>query len=464
LDHLSYFGIDWFGNFKDSIMAYIDTLATKKIGILGLGVSGLSCVSFLMKYRIKPFVMDSNLDSNGVKKLKSGWPQIDVFSSETDQAQMLEADLLIVSPGIALSSPALVAAKDHGVEIIGDVELFARINTRPVIAITGSNGKTTVTHLVTDLLKNAGYHATYGGNIGVPVLSLLAEPLDIAVLELSSFQLETTSSLSATAATVLNVVEDHMDRYDSFNDYVLAKQTIYNNAKTAVYNRLDSQTKPVDGHSNTCSFGLDKPVGQDVGIFIEQFVTATESICPLKALKLVGQHNVQNALAAIALVKPFNVSNAIIEQTLAAFKGLPHRCELVENTGDVKWINDSKATNVGATVAAIEGIKPQCKGNLILIAGGVGKDADFSPLKQALTDHVDHLITFGRDGDQIACLTALSQQALSLDEAVQKAHALANKEDCVLLSPACASFDMFANFEVRGEKFSALAQAVNHVN
>ncbi|NQZ06484.1 MAG: UDP-N-acetylmuramoyl-L-alanine--D-glutamate ligase [Algicola sp.] len=446
-------------------MSYLDTLANKKIAILGLGVSGLSCVSFLSKFRIKPFVMDSNLESKGVKHVKLKWPKINVY--QLDDEQLFAADMLIISPGIALSTPKLVEAKKRGIEIIGDVELFARINNKPVIAITGSNGKTTVTKLVTQLLNDAGHHAVFGGNIGVPVLDLLAKPFDVAVLELSSFQLETTDSLKAKTATILNVVEDHMDRYDSFDGYVDAKQKIYEHCETAVYNRLDAKTQPVKGA--TCSFGIQSPTNNNVGVRDCHFSDGDQQICPLNSLKLVGQHNVLNALAAIALVKPFKVDAAVIEQTFKQFKGLPHRCELVTGTGKVQWINDSKATNVGATVAALQGIKPLCKGKLILIAGGVGKDADFTPLQQALNEHVDHLITFGRDGEQIAKLVnqaglfVKADRATSLDEAVNKAFKLAANDDCVLLSPACASFDMFANFEARGERFIALAQEAYHV-
>lgn len=437
-------------------MSYLDTIASKKIGVLGLGVSGLACVSFLMKFRLQPFVMDRNLASKGVNQVKAKWPEIAVYQSGDEL--MFGADMLIVSPGIALSSPEMVEAKKRGIEIIGDVELFARINQKPVIAITGSNGKSTVTKLVTELLQNAGLHAVYGGNIGVPVLDLMAKPFDIAVLELSSFQLETTDSLNCKSATILNAVEDHMDRYESFNGYVGAKQKIFANSDIAVYNRADKQTKPKGDDLKQCSFGLEQPQNSNVGLKDDYFVVGNQQVCPVDSLKLVGQHNILNALAAIALVKPFDVSNAVIEQTLKQFNGLPHRCELIEGTGNVKWINDSKATNVGATVAALQGIKPLCKGKLILLAGGVGKDADFEPLAQALNEHVDHLITFGQDGDQIAGLIENAQQVASLDEAVKTAHALAANDDCVLLSPACASFDMFANFEARGEQFMALAR------
>ncbi|MFT4924199.1 MAG: UDP-N-acetylmuramoylalanine--D-glutamate ligase [Phenylobacterium sp.] len=462
-------------------MAYLTTLKDKKVGVLGLGVSGLSAVSFLLANGIKPFVMDSNLKSKGVEHVATHWPEVSVLLLADDIRQcpsLLDVDLLIVSPGIALSTPILMAAADQGAEIIGDVELFARVNRQPVIAVSGSNGKSTVTKLVAALLCNGDYHAVYGGNIGIPVLDLLAKPFDIAVLELSSFQLETTSSLHVQTASVLNVSEDHMDRYDSFDAYVAAKRRIYTHSDLAVYNDRELLAAPQQSHPAQVVFSLDAPklapidslqhinVGIHDGCFAVLDNGEARKICPLDALSIVGQHNVLNALAAIALVLPFRLDNDVIEKTLREFVGLPHRCERIEGTGDVLWINDSKATNVGATVAALNGIKPQCQGKLILLAGGVGKAADFSPLKAALENHVDHLITFGCDGEQIAAL-AQSSTAIrvnSMEEAVDKAFALANSGDCVLLSPACASFDMYTNFEARGVHFMALARELHHVD
>lgn len=444
-------------------MAYLDSIAQKRIGILGLGVSGVACVSFLMKFRIKPFVMDGNAQSKGMKAVKSGWPEI-----ETCEQLPQKVDLLIVSPGIAQDSPWLVEARERDIEVIGDIELFARINRKPVIAITGSNGKSTVTKLVTEILQNAGIHAVMGGNIGVPVLSLLAAPYDVAVLELSSFQLETTDSLQTQVSTILNIVEDHMDRYESFEQYAQAKQRIYQHCDTAIYNRDDALTIP-DGHNgNVMTFGLDTPVDGHLGLKDDSFVKGEQIICPVASLNVVGAHNVLNALAALALVDCYNIANEVIEQSFQQFEGLPHRCQVLKQTGDVRWINDSKATNVGATIAALEGIGPACKGKLILIAGGLGKEQDFSPLAEAFKQHVSHLITIGEDGQTIAGLFEHSRQVESLEAAVESAAKLAQSGDCVLLSPACASQDMFRNFEVRGEAFCALVtqqiKKVSHVH
>lgn len=439
-------------------MAYLDTLAKKRIGVLGLGISGLACVSFLMKFRIKPFVMDGNPDSAGLRAVRSGWPDIAVHEQFPQ-----DIDLLIVSPGIALKSPLLQEAEERGIEIIGDIELFARINSKPVIAITGSNGKSTVTKLVTQILKNAGLHAVMGGNIGVPVLKLLSSPFDVAVLELSSFQLETTYSLNCISAVVLNVVEDHMDRYDSFDDYVDAKQRIFNRTEFAVYSREDELTQPVKSVNNTSTIGLDEPAKNHYGIRDKHFCHGTQIICPIEAMKLLGRHNQINALAAIALVEPFSVTPEVIEKTLNLYLGLPHRCELVCEDGGIRWVNDSKATNVGATIAALQGIAPQCKGKLILIAGGLAKGQDFSPLRAVFAQYVDELIVIGTDGGQIAALMADSHVEASLEAAVKKSKALASAGDMVLLSPACASQDMFGNFEERGDQFSHWAREVSRV-
>lgn len=467
-------------------MAYLATLKDKRIGVLGLGFSGLACVSYLLHQGCIPFVMDGNMQSTGVKQIQTHWPQVMIYplpdksepdKSEPEFAAIPDADLLIVSPGIPLSAGFLTDARNRHIEIIGDVELFARINRKPVIAITGSNGKSTVTKLVTQLLQNGGYNALCGGNIGIPVLDLLSQPFDIAVLELSSFQLETTQSLHAETATILNVNEDHMDRYKDMAAYVEAKQRIYNHADIAVYNAADEFSPPPVNHPSQVPFGLNTPQvsldnplqSNSVGIRNGCFAIAATvadgtpmAFCTLDTLALIGQHNVLNALAALALVAPFKLSGEVIEKTFATFTGLPHRCERIAGTGEVIWVNDSKATNVGATVAALKGIKAQIRGKLILLAGGVGKSADFSPLQQALHSHVDQLITFGQDGEKIAALMPGAGRVNSLEAAVLKAFALANPGDCVLLSPACASFDMFSSFEARGTQFVALVKEICH--
>jgi len=336
-----------------------------------------------------------------------------------------------------------------------------------VVAITGSNGKTTVTTLVGDMCKKAGLNTVVAGNIGLPVLDTLdAEFPDVYVLELSSFQLETTYSLKADVATVLNVSEDHMDRYDSIEAYAKAKGRIYENATLAVVNRDDSWSRALVT-SEQISFGLDKaPHYSDYGLINANGLwlsSGKRKLIPVSELKIAGQHNVANVLAAAALASSIGVDRSTIISTIRQFKGLPHRVEWVRNISDVDFYDDSKGTNVGATYAAIKGMskngKPQ---KVVLIAGGDGKGQDFRPLVDAVKENARAVILFGRDAPLLeeVLLTAdvPLYDAISLQEAVVIAQKLAKPGDAVLLSPACASFDMFANYIERAEVF---VEAVN---
>ena len=448
---------------------YCKALAQKNIGVLGLGVSGFACAEFLLNNNIQPFLVDGDLAGSGAVKARKQWPDIAIYDFAACQEKLNTADMLIISPGIALSHPALVEASSNEVEIIGDVELFARLNNAPVIAITGSNGKSSVTTLATMMLERSGFNAAYGGNIGVPVMALLPQanekPLDVIVLELSSFQLETTDSLQCQSATILNVVEDHMDRYDDFEAYVAAKQKIYRHCKHAVINRNDSNTIPAKTIAESVTFGLDEPsqgeVGTNEGYIVTNVNGQQEQLCALDDLKLQGQHNEQNALAAWALVMPFAPSKQGLIAALTEFAGLPHRCQKVAVDGDIEWINDSKGTNVGATVAAIESVRPRITGRMALIAGGDGKQADFSPLKDVMKSNVDFLITFGEDGDQLDALYIGQKVAVNqLSEAVSTAKAWAKAQDCVMFSPACASGSAFTNYIERGDTFVGLVKSV----
>ena len=447
---------------------YLKELTQLKIGVIGLGVSGYACAEFLLERNIEPFLVDGNISSINAQRCQKAWPNVAIYDLANCQCELNNADLLIVSPGIALSTQALVTAKQQGVEIIGDVELFARLNSTPVIAITGSNGKSSVTTLTTLMLQKAGFKAAYGGNIGVPVMQLLAQDnqFDVLVLELSSFQLETTDSLNCHSATILNVVEDHMDRYDDFASYAMTKQKIYRHCQLAVVNRADDNTLLSASSGLLMSFGLDKPAGSAVGIDAGMLVNNVNGervpLCKVSELKLQGQHNELNALAAWALTLPFAPENSAIVAALKEFDGLPHRCQLVTCFDDgIEWINDSKGTNVGATVAAINSIRPRVVGRMALIAGGDGKQADFSPLQQVMNVHVDYLITLGEDGAAIDAHFGGEKVAVSdLGEAVKHAKHWAKVNDCVVFSPACASGKSFSNYIERGEIFTKLVQDV----
>ncbi len=429
----------------------------KNVVIVGLGLTGLSCVNFFIARGVVPRVMDTRITPPGMDKLPES---VERYVGGLNEDWLLAADLIIASPGIALATPALSAAEDAGVEIIGDIELFCREVQAPVVAITGSNGKSTVTTLVGEMAKAAGVSVGVGGNIGLPALMLLDQPHDLYVLELSSFQLETTYSLKAAAATILNVTEDHMDRYPlGLQQYRAAKLRIYENAQTCVVNADDALTMPVRGADERCvSFGVD--VG-DYHLNRQQGETwlrvKGEKVLNVKEMTLSGQHNYTNALAALALSDAVGLPRASSLKALTTFSGLAHRFQLVHERHGVRWINDSKATNVGSTEAALNGL--HIAGTLHLLLGGDGKSADFSPLTQYLQGNNIRLYCFGRDGEQLAALRPeIAQITGTMEEAMRLIASVAKSGDMVLLSPACASLDQFKNFEQRGDIFAQLAK------
>lgn len=423
------------------------TLQGKQVAVVGLGMTGQSCVSFLLSQQAEVIAMDSRSELQHQL-------DIPVYLGEFDSARLSSVDMILLSPGISLETPAIQQAMTAGVEVIGDIELFARINRTPVIAITGSNGKSTVTMLTAQMCQAAGMRVEVGGNIGQPVLALLDKELDVIVLELSSFQLQTQHSLQPLVACVLNVTDDHLDRHHTFAAYRDAKHSLYTHARYRVASREDSNTLPQQGADNL--FGLDSSAS-DWGWNDQQqlIVFQGEAVLSMADCKLSGLHNVLNIQAAAAMARLAGCSWQGITAGAKDFVGLPHRCELISEYNGIQWINDSKATNVGATVAAIEGLPAKNGGKLILIAGGDGKGADFNPLKTVFEQQVDVLLTIGRDGAQLGCLKPGSQHFGTLQQAVQTAAAQASKGDIVMLSPACASMDMFRNYQQRGESFAA---------
>ncbi|WP_288062919.1 UDP-N-acetylmuramoyl-L-alanine--D-glutamate ligase, partial [Rodentibacter caecimuris] len=361
--------------------------------------------------------------------------------------------------GLAVKTPEIQTALSLGVEVVGDIELFCRTATKPIVAITGSNGKSTVTTLVYEMAKTAGLKVGIGGNIGIPVLSLLNQDYDLYVLELSSFQLETTDSLKAAAATVLNVTEDHMDRYVDLEDYRQAKLRIYHQAETAVVNNEDKLTlgggnnqgkKVVSFAEHNADYDIKTENGKQC------LMVKGEVILPCDEIMLVGRHNYMNALAAAALAQAVGVNLEAIRTALRQFRGLDHRFQLAYQANGVRWINDSKATNVGSTVAALTGLFVE--GKLHLLLGGDGKGADFSELTELINQ--PHIICycFGRDGAELAKLSPQSYLFETMAQAIEFLRPTLQAGDMVLLSPACASLDQFASFEKRGEEFTRLAQ------
>lgn len=427
----------------------------KKVVVVGLGITGLSCVDFFIRQGVTPKVIDTRQKPGGLDKLPA---DVEYHIGSFHQAWLNDADLIISSPGIALSTPELVEAANHGVEIVGDIELFCREAKAPIVAITGSNGKSTVTTLVGEMASADGIRVGVGGNIGVPALTLLTEPYDLYVLELSSFQLETTYSLQASAATVLNISEDHMNRYPlGLEQYREAKLRIYDNAKTCVYNEDDALTLPLAGKDNRCvSFG----VGQgDYQLDNTNRILKVkgEKVLSMAEMYLSGQHNYTNALAALALADAVGISRKAATEVLKTYHGLAHRFQLVYSHQNVRWINDSKATNVGSTEAALRGL--EVEGTLHLLLGGDGKSADFSSLLPYISGDNIRLYCFGQDGQALANLRPdVSLLTVTMEEAMRALAPTVKSGDMVLLSPACASLDQFKCFEQRGDEFARLAR------
>ncbi|WP_202301210.1 UDP-N-acetylmuramoyl-L-alanine--D-glutamate ligase [Dryocola clanedunensis] len=429
----------------------------KKVVIIGLGLTGLSCVDFFLARGVTPRVMDTRIAPAGLDKLPAA---VERHLGSLNEDWLLAADLIIASPGMALALPALSKAAENGVEIIGDIELFCREAQAPIVAITGSNGKSTVTTLVGEMAKAAGVNVGVGGNIGLPALMLLEQHCELYVLELSSFQLETTHSLKAAAATILNVTEDHMDRYPfGLQQYRAAKLRVYENADVCVVNADDALTMPVRGADERCiSFGVD--VG-DYHLNRQQGDTwlrvKGEKVLNTKEMKVVGQHNYTNALAALALADAVKLPRSSSLKALTTFTGLAHRFQLAYEHNGVRWINDSKATNVGSTEAALNGL--HVDGTLHLLLGGDGKSADFSSLAPYLQGSNVRIYCFGRDGAELAQLRSdIAEQTETMAQAMALIGPRVQPGDLVLLSPACASLDQFKNFEQRGDVFTQLAK------
>lgn len=434
--------------------------------IVGLGKSGLSCARYLTAKQ-QPFsVMDSRPTPPLLGQFKKEFPDIAMTLGNFDKTRLKQAKTLILAPGISLKESAIQSAIAAGVEVIGDIELLMREtqNKAPKIAlITGSNGKSTVTTLLFAMAKAAGINTVAGANLGEPALDLLPLQADLMILELSSFQLETTPSLHSDVATLLNISPDHLDRYADLAEYTETKQQIYNNTKTSVVN-LDDPQSGQNQQGKIIPFSLT-PIQQGWGLQTKEnalFITYNgKAILNTQQLKIRGRHNISNALASLALGSALDLPQEAMLNALQQYTGLPHRVEFVREIQQVEWINDSKATNVGACIAAIQGLGARDRQNIILLAGGQAKGADFKPLLPAILAHVHHAILFGEDSEQIA--TVLTDQCglirvNTLDEAVNHAFEIAEKGDIVLFSPACASFDLFQNFEHRGECFKEAVQ------
>lgn len=439
--------------------------------IIGLGQTGLSCARYLARKGVPFILVDTRDTPPDLELIRAEFPEAELHCGELDQALLCRATEILLSPGVAKDHPAIQAAVASGVKLSGDIDLFCQAVTAPIVAITGSNAKSTVTTLVGQMALDAGIDTGIGGNLGTPVLDMLSDgEQQLYVLELSSFQLETVNDLRAAAATVLNVSPDHLDRYNnSLQLYYQAKHRIFRGAANVIVNRDDPLTSPlVSTGVKVSGFGLGRPDLNQFGLSEQKGeLYLSRGLKPLLAvseLKIQGQHNIANALAALALGEAVNIPLASMLQTLKSFTGLKHRCQWVGDKGGVAFFNDSKGTNVGATVAAINGLAATlAPGNkIVLIAGGVGKGADFSDLNAPLEESGRALVLIGKDGgliDQaVSCLEG--QYAATMQEAVSMAAGQALPGDIVLLSPACASFDMFSGFPARGDAFIESVEAL----
>lgn len=455
-------------------MLNLSLLANKNIVILGAGITGLSCARFLLNNDIKFSVNDSRanaIDRNDFQaEFNYNGNDNTLSLGFWDKTLINSADILLVSPGVDTSIPDIQDALNDEGEVFGDVELFCRLTNIPTIAVTGSNGKSTVVTLLEFLGKALGFNTQLGGNIGVPVLDTLQNKPDFLILELSSFQLETMTNMQALSASVLNICDDHLDRHKTLENYINIKQDIYRQTDIAVINRDDKNTYLPELLKNKTvySFGSNKPVSNDETEFgLAEFnqkmylMSGNKALISVDDLPLSGIHNALNCLAALALGKAAGWSVSDMIEALPKFVGLAHRCQTVPSTDGILWVNDSKATNIGATLAAINGFaNGQKDESIYLIAGGDGKGADFGELGDVVEKHITQLITLGKDGDKIAALKDESIKVTNLKEAVLTISKQAKAGDIVLMSPACASIDMFKNYMERGLAFEQAVQEV----
>jgi UDP-N-acetylmuramoylalanine--D-glutamate ligase len=435
-----------------------------RVLIVGLGLTGLSLVRFLSQNDVQVTVVDSRDCPPNILEMERDFPHVSVHKGQGNEAVFNEASHLIVSPGVSLELAAIKAAKKRGAKVLGDIDVFAVCADSEIACITGSNGKSTVTTLLGEMATQAGLDVRVGGNLGVPALDLLSSVApDLYILELSSFQLERTSALQASVATVLNISEDHMDRYTDVEAYAQAKKRIFNGDGVVVYNRNDLDVVSlVPEDRQTKSFGLDAPNESAYGVLLSgdtEFLAVDQNaLMPVQDLKICGSHNIENALAAMAMADSLSISRVAQRQALSTFEGLEHRMQWVAESHGVRWINDSKATNVGACLAALKGLE----GPIVLIAGGDGKGVSFGELSAAIKDKVSALILIGKDADKfveqagagVACF-----MAGSIEQAVNIAATASKDSRVVLLSPACASLDQFADYQERGDRFMQAVKA-----
>ena len=438
--------------------------------VAGLGISGVSAVNFLHEKGYRVAVTDSRAVPPGHDQIPT---EVQTSFGQLDQELLLQAEEIVISPGLDPKLPEIQAAIAQGISVVSEIQILRRATEKPIMAITGSNAKSTVTTLIGLMAQNAGIKVAVGGNLGRPALDLTKDDPDLYILELSSFQLETTSNLNAEVAVVLNISEDHLDRHGDMFAYHTAKHRIFQGVKKVVFNRDDSLTRPlVPDVTPMQSFGLNAPDLNQYGILREDngsiwLARGRERLLNSAEMYIQGTHNVANALACLALGEAINLPRDVMLETLKTFKGLEHRCEFVRELDDVRYYNDSKGTNIGATLAAIDGLGAAIEakgGKVAIILGGQGKGQDFTALRDSLQKYVKVAVLIGEDCPTIEKAiegTTTLLHAESLQEAVALSQQNTQANDVVLLSPACASFDMFTGYPQRGQHFVEYVNALN---
>jgi UDP-N-acetylmuramoylalanine--D-glutamate ligase len=440
----------------------LEKLQQHKFLVVGSGITGSAVIKFLHKNNLSFAITDSRKSPPNLELINNSYPEITFHYGELVIPD--DTSVIILSPGLALNTKELQQALKQGIQIWSEIELFAQVCAKPVVTITGANGKSTVTTLIADILRAGGYKVGVGGNLGTPALELLNEQSEIYVLELSSFQLETTYSLQSEVSILLNITPDHMDRYPTFDDYVAAKHRIFRNSKYKVYNRGDHYTKPQIIEDMAYSFDIDTVMNNyQAGVVDGYLQFAQTQIMKINDLPLLGEHNLKNVLAAIIAASLLQVDYAHQVHAIKNFNNLEHRCELIPvNNANHVWINDSKGTNVGATIAAIVGLEKMINGKWIIVLGGVGKDADFSALLAPIKQSCKLAILFGEAKHELAALLQghIHYKIVNtLDEVIDTAYVNLHVNDGVLFSPACASLDMFLDYKDRGKQFKNLVHA-----
>lgn len=432
-------------------------LKGKKVAVVGLGISNVAVVSYLLTQDLKSLaVFDTRTNPPYADDLPGG---IDLHLGPFNADLFKQYDILVVSPGLSVNMPEIAEAAAAGAEIVGDIELFAFEAKAPVVGITGSNGKSTVTALVGFMAEKAGRNVVVGANFGNAVFDILSDRVEDYVLELSSFELDTTKSLQLEAGVILNVSEDHLDRYEGdIGKYADSKQRIFMNCKHIIVNRDDPSTYPKDPEQQRrifASFGMDnQDYGREVTEDTVYLTVKGRRVLDVRDLIICGTHNELNALAAMAIADAMNIPRDVQIQALKSFSGLEHRCRLVRVLDKVSFYNDSKATNVASAVAAITGLAGRYPKGITLLAGGIGKGQDFTPLKQYIGKEVKKVFCFGRDADQIVALSPEHcVRVLNMRQALRMAFESTGPDTAVLLSPACSSFDQFKGFDERGRVF-----------